>query len=351
MVDAAAAGCAAGFAIALKPTNVLFLAAPLVAFAAARRARELGAFTAALVPCLLTYVLWREKGLGHFGGWSEALLVPGPTGFTSFNFQAKFIQLQTLSWSPRLLEWIAVAGFVALLKRSPVKALFFGTWFLAYVVALGTSRVTDPYSVSFWHLMLPAFPAYCVLMGSLPLLWPRADRTIAERFPYRPRRLVPVAVPALLALLIPLAAVAAAPSLHRANVAAELQVDNELVPIDNSLGARAAVVQGRVTLSWQARKLPAKVFYAIYRSPRRWHVVLGSTPVPVNEGLRCSEGSGATRCIFEMPRIAVTKDTTFSEVTVPGAFTYRVAVLANYLNDTSLGSATSLSPPLDVRVR
>jgi hypothetical protein len=338
LVDAAAAGVAAGFTIALKPTNVVFLAAPVVAFVVARHFRQLGAFAAALVPCLITYVLWREKGLGHFGSVSQALLIPGPTHFARANINFDFIVLQQLSWSPRLLEWIAVAGFVALLKRSPVKALFFATWLGAYILALGGSRVTDATGVAFWHLMLPAFPAYCVLMASLPLLWPRSERRLAEPFEYEPRRLVPLAVPALVALVVPLVAVAAVPALHKTNVAAEFQSANQFVPIGRALKPRAIASQRRVTLSWQAPKLPAKVFYAVYRTP--------------HDALHCSDGPGAARCAFNVPPIAVTRATTFSETKRPGTFAYRVAALANYVEgDTSTGLATSLSPPVDVLVR
>src|SRR4051794_28903594 len=62
----AAAGLAAGFAIAIKPANGLFLVAPVLAFLAARRPRPLLVFGAALVPALLTLVLWKWRGVGYF---------------------------------------------------------------------------------------------------------------------------------------------------------------------------------------------------------------------------------------------------------------------------------------------
>jgi hypothetical protein len=340
-VDAGAAGAAAGLAIGIKPTNVLFLLAPLAAFAAARRWRELGAFAAAVAPCVLTYLLWRWKSVGHVGSLHDALLIPAPVQYTLSNLNIDFRFLNGLSWSPRVLEWIAVAGFIGLLKRSPVKAVFFGTWLLAYVLALGASRVTDSSGFLFWHVVSSAFPAFCVLAASVPLLWPRSMHGLSDRYSYRPRQLVPFAVPAVVAVVVPLVAVAALPRLHVANVAADLQVDNQLVPITDELHGRARVVSGRVLLSWKPAS--AKGVYAVYRAPARSSIE--------EEGLRCDR-PGATRCALEMLLVATTGKTSLSEVPRPGNFTYRVAVRANYLgNDSPPGLFLSLSPPLDVDTR
>lgn len=326
LVDAACAGVAAGIAIAIKPSNVLFLAAPLVAFAAARRARELGAFAAALLPCLGTYVIWRERSAGHIGSLSEALLLPAGVHLSRYHLDVNIGHyLQEVSWSMRVLEWVAVAGFVGLLKRSPVKALFFATWLGAYVLAEGTTRLTQADGVVFWHLLMPAFPAYCVLLASLPLLWPRADRRLADPFPYRPRRVVPATVLAGLALvaaLVPLAAVAAVPTLTAPDTVYGLAT-RELVPVDRALLPVARVEQGRVLLSWKAQHLPATVFYSVYRSA----------------------GPNLGR------RLTVTRRTAFSEVPPRGTFTYRVAVVASELATPTSGPTVSISPPVTVRTR
>lgn len=334
LVDAAAAGVAAGIAIAIEPTNVVFLAAPLVAFGTARRARELGTFVAAVTPCLLTYLLWRERGLGHIGTLSQALLLPSPTQFTWQNLRVQFLQLQGASWSPRVLEWIAVAGFVALLKRSTVKSLFFGTWIVAYVLLGSTYRSPAGDSVGFWHVWMPAFPAFCVLMASLPLLWPGADRRLALPFPYRPRRLLPFAAPAALGVIVPLAVVAALPVLHDSHVAAEVKATHEFVPLDRGPRASAEVSNGRVILSWTAVDAPATVTYTVYR-----------TPMPVH----CSDARGSTRCVFEMARLTTTRATTYSERPPKGVFSYRIALTANYVKNKLPGSVILIGPPVTVR--
>jgi hypothetical protein len=337
LVDAAAAGVAAGFAIAIEPTNIVFVAAPIVAFGAARRVRELGAFAGGLAPCLLTYLLWRERGLGHLGTLSQALLLPGPTNSSwQLNLRVEFFQLQSASWSPRVLEWIAIAGFVALLKRAPVKSLFFGTWIVAYVLLGSSYSAHSGDSLALWHFWMPAFPAFCVLLASLPLLWPGGDRRLALPFPYRPRRLVPSAVPALAALgaIVPLAVVATLPVLHDPRVATEVMSTHEFVPVDRGPRASAQGSDGRVTLSWPAFDAPANVTYSIFR-----------TPPPI----LCSDVRGATRCVFAMTRLATTRDTTFSERPPSGAFTYRVAVTANPVQNKLPGSTILIGPPVRVR--
>jgi hypothetical protein len=333
ILDAAAAGVAAGFAIAIEPTNIVFLAAPLVALGIARRGRELGAFVGGLAPCLLTYLLWRERGVGHIGTLSQAFLFPGPTDSGwQLNLHIQFVYLQSASWSPRVLEWIAVAGFVALLKRSPVKSIFFGTWLVAYILLGGAYRVRAGDTLALWRVWMPAFPAFCVLVASLPLLWPGADRRLALRFPYRPRRLVHAAAPAIAAVIVPLVVVLALPVLHADNVAAQVKPKDEFVPLDHGPRATVRVTAGRVTLSWSAVHAPATVTYTVYRAPP-----------PVN----CADRRGATRCVFEMSPLATTHATTFSERPPKGVFTYRVALTANYRPNAKLPSLTvEIGPPV-----
>ena len=62
--EAVLAGTFAGVALAVKPANALFLAAPLVAFVLARRWRQAVVFGIALAPALLALTIWKAKGLG-----------------------------------------------------------------------------------------------------------------------------------------------------------------------------------------------------------------------------------------------------------------------------------------------
>src|ERR671937_354212 len=72
-VDGALGGLAAGFAVATKPANALFLGGPLLAFLAARRLPPRFALARAMGPALAALALWKLKGLGHL-----PFLTPAP---------------------------------------------------------------------------------------------------------------------------------------------------------------------------------------------------------------------------------------------------------------------------------
>ena len=59
-----AAGLAAGYSIAIKPSNSIFLVAPLLLFLVEKR-RALLTFAAGLAPALLTLAIWKYRGLGE----------------------------------------------------------------------------------------------------------------------------------------------------------------------------------------------------------------------------------------------------------------------------------------------
>ena len=63
-LDAVAAGLVIGFAIGVKPSNGLFVGAPVVAALLARHLRPLLPFGLALLPALLTLAVWKQRGLG-----------------------------------------------------------------------------------------------------------------------------------------------------------------------------------------------------------------------------------------------------------------------------------------------
>jgi hypothetical protein len=110
---------------------------------------------------------------------------------------------------------------------------------------------------------------------------------------------------------------------------------HEFVPLDHGPRATARVAAGRVTLSWRAAHAPATATYTVYRTPTAVH---------------CSDRRGATRCVFEMSRLATTHATTFSERPPQGVFTYRVALTANYLKSNKLpGLTVEIGPPVRVR--
>ena len=146
-----AAGLAAGYSIAIKPSNSIFLVAPLLLFLVEKR-RALLTFAAGLAPALLTLAIWKYRGLGELAAApaQEVRLASGVGGLLDrihnpqLNSYAHFrIVLQSLRehfWVARVMEWLPVAGTIALLARSRSAFLLVGGWFAIFVVAKATLR-------------------------------------------------------------------------------------------------------------------------------------------------------------------------------------------------------------------
>ncbi len=211
--DVIAAGIVTGLAIALKPANGLFVFAPLVAFALTRRWRAGLEFALVLAPTLLTLAVWKYRGTGisvlaldptvlaaaaepppHPSelSWWEQVRDFVPLDLHQLNHQ--FLGFREYFWSARLLEFIPVAGAIAMSRRSIPKAAFFGVWLAAFFVVKGSSPAVSVESATIWRLLMPAWPAYFFLAASLPLLVPVWGARLPERFP-APLRARGVAAP------------------------------------------------------------------------------------------------------------------------------------------------------------
>ncbi len=158
--DVLAAGVVTGFAIGLKPANGLFVFAPLVAFALVRRWRAGLEFALALVPAVVTLVLWKYRGTGiSILALEPRLLaaeqVPHPSQVSWWEQARDFVPLdreqlnqqflgfREYFWSARLLEYLPVAGAIAVARRSVPKAAFLAVWLSAFFVVKGSSPAVN----------------------------------------------------------------------------------------------------------------------------------------------------------------------------------------------------------------
>ncbi|HJU48809.1 MAG TPA: hypothetical protein VJ689_11775, partial [Gaiellaceae bacterium] len=124
--DATAAGVLAGYAGAMKPPNLLFLAGAGLALLAARRWREGAIFAVALAPALLTLLVWKERGLGsiprfaldevrHAAGTQAAgLSVDRYVDIDWDHWKLQMSELREFFRAARLVQWAPVAGAIAL---------------------------------------------------------------------------------------------------------------------------------------------------------------------------------------------------------------------------------------------
>jgi hypothetical protein len=312
MLDALTGGLALGFAVAVKPSNLLFLPAPVLVYLVVRNPRALAVFGAAMIPSLIGLVVWKYRGLGYLPAFQHSptalalgarpQLLADPTtswfhGFVPLNWHElhnNYDGLREYTWSRRMVTWLVVAGFIGLARRWFAAAVLAAAWLGMYVVLKGSSNQVDIPRGDFFNHMIAAFPAFFFLVVSCVFLVPvlgRRNRPAERASPPRHPRLryVPAAVLGGVTV-IGLIVVAALPPL---TTAAEtyIPVVNFIVPA-NAFGLTATRSGSSVRLAWPAQRATDGNFsYAVFRDP--------------TDPLTCTSISGATsRCTFAGTQIA-----------------------------------------------
>ena len=359
LLDAAAAGAAAGFAIGLKPATVFFLIGPALGFAARRYLVAAAAFVTALAPAVVTLAVWKERGLGYLPA-AGAHLTPRPVDGLAAGGPVLGLHLQldryfhTLSWS-RLAEnidllrehfwsghfviWLFLAGLVGVLRRSPRAFLLVGGASLPFAMAKGSYLQAGIEDASLFRLLMPCFPLFIVAIASLPLLVPTAPERLRA---YAPRPLLGrraqlglVGLGLAVTAVVPLAAFAAADPAAGGRHAIQPPGALTPIPADVDLGTTARTANGLVTLSWrEQRPAGGSVFYRVWRAPQ--------TP---GNGVTCSPTRGAPLCTLTATDLGTTPRSTFTDRPPPGRWAYRVAVAANWLDDPAYGDPYLASTP------
>jgi hypothetical protein len=363
-VDALAAGLAAGTAIAIKPSNSVFIAGVILGLAYRRRLSGLALVGAGLAPAVLTLALWKYRGFGYvplFRSDGAVQIAVGPHlhglvglsnplhKYVHFDWhhlnQANLLGIKEHFWSLRVIEWFVVAGLIGLARRSITMALVVGGWFAAFVVTKGTYQYASVDDASIFRIMMPSYPAFVLLLGSLVFLVPRRRREPAVPPPVdspprnarRPLWLLGAA--AAIFALYPFALVAAA-SPQRGPEPRAYAVVGLLRTIDPALRLSTSVDGPRVHLTWKnAQPAGSDVFYRILRS---------KAP---NGGATCTPvAHGADDCELVMQDIGARRNGRFDDAPGRGGWTYRLGLAANWLDSPLYGDVYSLGPPVVVRV-
>ena len=71
--------------------------------------------------------------------------------------------LREFSWSARVIQWLPLAGALAVARRSFPVAGCCSAGCSAYVVVKGAADVATVESGSYWRLIMPALPAFVLL--------------------------------------------------------------------------------------------------------------------------------------------------------------------------------------------
>jgi hypothetical protein len=344
-----AGGLAAGYAIAIKPSNALFLIAPALLLVVVRW-RQLLPFAAGFAPALLTLALWKYRGLGELAAApaDQTRLATAGSLLDRFHqpelnswghLHQVILGFREHFWVARVIEWLPLAGCTALLIRSRRGFLLVGTWFIAYLLVKGTYVLASLDDATFFRLLMPAFPAYVLLAASVVLLVPGLRPVPAVAAPILPpdRLKLGVGLAAVLVAVVPLAVISALPPLHDGGKQA-LQLDISLIPVSAAVHARAVASPEGVRLTWRPQPThPGAVFYRIFRGNKN----------EVGCGGRLN--NAADDCRLYTNQIGVTRSNTFVDHPPPGDWIYRVGVSANWLNDPTLGDVYVLSRPAPVR--
>ncbi len=191
--DAVVAGVVVGVAGGAKPPNFLFLAGAVAAYVGCRRPRQALAFGAAIVPTLLTLLVWKSRGLGTVPLFSlgEAREAMGSAPVAVQVDLHRYVNLDLNAWkqnmsnlreffySARLAQWAPIAGAVAVSRRRPGVAALLVGWLAAFLVFKGMSPAREHRG----KLVLPLRDAGLaglspVARGRSP---PRADAHAAPR--------------------------------------------------------------------------------------------------------------------------------------------------------------------------
>ena len=205
LAGAAFAGLVAGAGVAIEPHSLLFLGGAAGAYVAARRVPDAGVFALALVPAVLAIALWQARAVDG----------PDPLAFGPVvwdQFTTNMAGLREFFWSQRLLEWLPLAGTIAVARRSVPLALLLGGWMISFGIVLGSQPEAGLAGGALFRILLPALPAYVLLVAAIPLLFPTLAVRLGTRLdPISPARRPgrsALAIAAVVLALVPLATAA-----------------------------------------------------------------------------------------------------------------------------------------------
>jgi hypothetical protein len=354
------AGLAIGFAATVKPANLIFLPAPLLALLFARRGKELLYLCVSLVPAFAGLALWKYRGLGTIPAISHSataklaagVLTPLPAGSLGVRHYLRvnwgqlwrnMLDIREYTWSLRMVTWVVVAAVIALFRRSATVGLVVGGWLVSFIILKGSASGVDVRSGAFFRYMVPAFPPFFLGLAAIPLLIPVWGRRLAlsggrERlWPTAERSWKIILGVAAAAIAIPILAILAFHPLTTPS-ATEVPVLDQYLPVNVFPLAAKEKGDGSVVLSWPSQNAHgARVRYAVFREP--------------TDGLECTlRRHAAALCTyytdyfnsFLIPYVR-TNATTFRDHPDPGTWVYRVVATISPKGATGQGNFILMS--------
>jgi hypothetical protein len=353
-IDGFFAGSFVGFGIGIKPSSSLCLGGLALALVVSRRWRIGVAVAAGLAPPIVALTFWKWRGLGHIPLLSSTpatrlalatgnIPLPDPIHrYVNLDWSMlgrNLASLQEHFWSARLVEWLVVAGILGIARLSRPAACLAGTWFLAFVLIKGSGQLGSLEDGSLLRMLIPAIPAFVLLMASIPLLLPGLPGKLRPR-PARawgsPQQRLSLAIAGtLLFAAVPTALAGLARPLGDPSQAF-YHASTGLVP--TALPIKVRVHGNRVTITWHR---------AAVRSASTFYVVLRALP-------SCLGASGVTNAYsrdYCLTEIAELRQPGWSETLSPGPYAYRITESANWRDDPLAGDPYLASPAVSFTIR
>ena len=361
--DGVFAGLFAGVAIGIKPSNAPLLVGIGLGLLAARRWRSIGWFVAGLVPGVLALAVWKGRGEGNLpilhnaSGTHLVLAHAAPVVGLSLHihkyfhpswsfFKAELVDVEQHFWSVRVVEWLAIAGTIGLLRKSRPLGLLIGGWFWTTIVVKWTTPGHGTIADSgLLRQTIPAIPAALLLTAGTLLLFPGIPQKLRSPRPgaWGTHRIRVGLAAGLVTLfgVVPLALAAGLPRLSNDDTISYYRQTGLSLSapfsVDSSWRATAHRQSGGIRLTWRPlHALGGTMNYLVMRASAGSEVF-------------CDVTTGGAQCRLTGTTADATRGTAFVDKT-PGRWTYRVAAVASWIDDPTAGDIFTVGPPVTVTV-
>ena len=368
-IDAVIAGLLAGVALGIKPSNAPFLAGAGLALLIARRWRNIFAFGLGLAPGVFALIVWKARGEGNvplfssapartlaLGAHESAVGLAGLNLHRYIGFDWKWFDVQQLQsldghfWSLRILEWLAFAGTIGLLRKSRPAGLLFAGWFFANIfVKWGSPHHGSTVDNSdILRQSIFTIPAALALISGVLLLFPGLPQRLPERSrgPWGSHRLRVGLVAGIATLfgLVPVALAVGLPTLKNSDVLTfYTQTGTHLSApfnVDSAGHATLTLRNGETHVTWpRLHAVGGHMNYIVMRAP-------------ANDNIVCDVTGGGAQCRVNGTIWDYTKNgTSFHERPHPGEWVYWVGAKASWVDDPTQGDLFVVAPPIHVSIK
>jgi hypothetical protein len=191
--DGLLCGLLLGFLVLLKPGNGPLPVAAVVSLGLMLRFRALLGTLIAALPAAVALSTWKKTGTGHVplfsGGGGGGSGAPGAVAhntnkYLNIDFHHLSVNVHDLGqtfWSVRLLEFLLFAGAFGLVARARWKGAFVVGWFVAFALIKGTVTFANVYDTSLYRFLLPAWPAWTLIVAGAIFCWPSGGAARARQ--------------------------------------------------------------------------------------------------------------------------------------------------------------------------